>query len=359
MSLSVIQVVPRVPPAVCGIGDYATQLARHLSKDHDIATRFVVAGIEGADATAAEFPIQRVPAGDILALRAAVAGKADALILHVSTYGYQKRGVPLWLAEGLNGSAGVPIVAMFHELYATGAPSSSAFWLQPLQKMILRKIVRNAARLRTNRKAYAQWINGVPVRKAPPATVMPVFSNLGELQAPPALADRPDSMVMFASGIHGGGDFRGTVVRGAALCQKLALRSLQVLGVDASAETIDGVSVLFRKFLPADDLSQLLAACRVAFTTYSPKHLAKSGVFAAYASHGLAVVVSGEEREMPDGLCEGREVTLEQSVLRDSLRPENLQSLANGLRRWYAGHSVCETARSFAADVRGVAGGGK
>lgn len=40
----VLHVVPRVPPAVCGIGDYAWLLAQALRDGHDIHSSFLSAG---------------------------------------------------------------------------------------------------------------------------------------------------------------------------------------------------------------------------------------------------------------------------------------------------------------------------
>lgn len=360
----ILHLLPRTPPALCGIADYAWQLARALRDRHGLSSRFLAAGTGWQDVPpAVEFPIQRVAPGDAAGLRRALrAGPADAgcavVVLHVSLYGYQKRGVPVALVRSLCGAAGAasqpPLLAMFHELYASGSPRSSSFWLQPLQKHLLRRLARRADALLTNRRAYADWLNAVPGRRAGAAAVLPVFSNLGELAQPPPLAQRPPAMVMFASGIHGGGDVGQAVARALHWCRHFGLETLHLLGGAAPKIGVtDGVRICHRGFLPAAELSALLAQCRLASTGYHPEYLAKSGILAAYAAHGLAVISGGQGPELPDGLRHDRELLLDSRLNGDAV-PDTagLQRVADGLHAWYQGHSLAATADRYAAELR-------
>jgi hypothetical protein len=40
------QIIPRLPPAIDGVGDYALSLARQLRHDYDIDTHFII-GVSG------------------------------------------------------------------------------------------------------------------------------------------------------------------------------------------------------------------------------------------------------------------------------------------------------------------------
>jgi len=40
--MNIIQIVPRLPPVIDGVGDYALNLARQLPKDFNIQTHFIV-----------------------------------------------------------------------------------------------------------------------------------------------------------------------------------------------------------------------------------------------------------------------------------------------------------------------------
>ena len=41
-ALEIVQIVPRLPPSISGVGDYAYLLARELRATHDIHTHFIV-----------------------------------------------------------------------------------------------------------------------------------------------------------------------------------------------------------------------------------------------------------------------------------------------------------------------------
>jgi len=49
MSLEILQIVPRFPPAISGVGNYACLLARQLRAAHGIDTRFLVCDPYGSE----------------------------------------------------------------------------------------------------------------------------------------------------------------------------------------------------------------------------------------------------------------------------------------------------------------------
>src|SRR6266513_2083086 len=62
--------------------------------------------------------------------------KYDHVLLHYVNYGFQKRGVPfrlLTILQALVEQHRGRMVTIFHELYASGPPWTSAFWVRPLQ----------------------------------------------------------------------------------------------------------------------------------------------------------------------------------------------------------------------------------
>jgi hypothetical protein len=67
----------------------------------------------------------------------------DAILLHYVNYGYDPRGIPLWLPRVLRYlKSSRPLLTIFHELYARGSWRQSAFWLRPLQMWLARSIAR-------------------------------------------------------------------------------------------------------------------------------------------------------------------------------------------------------------------------
>src|ERR1041385_7558181 len=146
-AMFIISIVPRLPPAVDGLGDYALSLARHLYNDFDIKTHFVVCDPIWVEKSEVEgFSIScltnRSPSALLSSL--AVANPTIIVLLHYVGYGYARRGAPSWLIDGLerwhrsNGAA--RILTMFHELYAKGPVWTSSFWLSPLQKHLAARL---------------------------------------------------------------------------------------------------------------------------------------------------------------------------------------------------------------------------
>src|SRR5262245_33289304 len=142
--MEIIQIVPRLPPAINGLGDYAFLLARELRATHDIHSNFIVCDPDLESTGSLDgFPVQCVAArtasdvGDVLE---GMSGRDTTIFLHYVGYGYDKRGCPSWLVEGLEQwrrlAGGRRLVTMFHELYAFGMPWRSSFWTMPLQRSI-------------------------------------------------------------------------------------------------------------------------------------------------------------------------------------------------------------------------------
>jgi hypothetical protein len=74
----------------------------------------------------------------------------------------------------------VLLVAIFHELYASGRPWQSAFWLSPLQKHIARSILNLSSLAITPTDLYRKRLSRFRKDSAIKITTMPVFSNVGE-----------------------------------------------------------------------------------------------------------------------------------------------------------------------------------
>ena len=111
-----------------GVGDYALTLASKLQDVTGYVTVFATPEISSAT-TVRGFEVR--PFKDL-----AEVSDADRVILHYVNYGYQKRGVPFGLVSRLRQLRRRhrgKFVTVFHELYGSGPPWGSAFWLQPLQ----------------------------------------------------------------------------------------------------------------------------------------------------------------------------------------------------------------------------------
>jgi len=357
--MKILQILPRVPPAVCGIGDYAWRLAQELRDAHDIHSTFLAAGTSWTQPEGqTEFPAHRLEARTAAGLAAFVQARGnewDAVVLHLSPYGFQKRAVPFWLARGWRQLAQIPdrprLLTMFHELYASGPVTSSAFWLQPLQKQVLRVVARASDALRTNRQAYADWLGGIHGLKAAEALALPVFSNFGEPEVLPPWEERDPAMAIFGWGIHSGEPLEAVTRKALACCQRLGLKRLHLIGGPGTAEPgVTGVEIVRHGFMEAAAMSRLLASSRAAYTAYHPRYFGKSTLVAAFAAHGLVLITQGTSPVLPDGLEHGRHV-LHESLLDAAWNQERLPEIGRALRQWYDGHALAGTARSYAAQL--------
>ena len=133
---SVFQVVPRPPGEQDGVADYARTLAGHLRTRYGLETIFLSA------ASSADRPGDFRVYSPLRALPGRLQlGDSDTMVLHYVNYGYDRRGIPMWLVPTLEKIKGATrLLTIFHELYATGSIRQSAFWLQPLQKRMVRAI---------------------------------------------------------------------------------------------------------------------------------------------------------------------------------------------------------------------------
>jgi hypothetical protein len=354
-----LQILPRLPPAVCGVGDYALNLASALKHHHQVETQFLCAGTASPKpAPEILFPSERLPALSAQSLSDWLIrhrSDFDAILLHISIYGYHKRGLPFWLDRGLAQSrlddASLPLTSMFHELYAGGPPTSSAFWLRPFQKAVVRRLARRSTHLRTNRAQYADWLSDLSGHPRSTIQVLPVFSNLGEPASVSNVSSRPPAMAMYAWGIHDGRSLSEALDAAAVLCRRFNLTTIHLIGQGGDKiSPPNGLELQTYGYLPASAISEILSQCKMAYCPYQPLCLGKSGLLASFAAHGLAVITTGKTPELPDGLRDRVEV-LHESFLDTATIPP-LNALGTGLRQWYDSHSLLTHAQTLHSQLQ-------
>jgi hypothetical protein len=345
---TLIQMVPQCGEGPNGVADYAMALARALRPD-GIESVFL-SGTPCAHGTPRqdEWKIVSLPrrqsqclADTIHSLAAAT--KAVAVLLHFSGYGYEKRGAPLWLLQGLRNwhrrRGGVPLVTIFHELYATGRPWQSSYWLSPLQKLIARGILKLSSDAIAPTELYRDWL----LHRSSGARIscMPVFSNVGEpsCQRPPCA--RAAAAVIF--GLAGVEDrlfglYRADVEH---VISTMAIEKIFDIGprFSPTPSSLAGVPVFSKGALPPLAVSELLQHARFGFIAYPFDALAKSGVFAAYAAHGLIPIIFPGRRGSFDGLEAGRHF-LDGLRIDAAVNADGLALIQRHLSAWYASHSL-------------------
>lgn len=340
--------VQLVPPGPGGVRDYVTclqaewqrlgtptqviELSRELTRERSLADRLSDGSSDGT--------------------------ATCSVVLHYSGYGYGQRGLCFWLLDELRAlrarcGDGLRLVVVFHELYASGPPWRSAFWLSPMQALIAARLARLADALWTNTAQHAQWLNS-GAGAATPMRVRPVFSNVGECNRPPAFAERLPQAIVFGS----------PSTRQRAFD---ALRphepTLRRLGIDALIEVGPGAaSTGLPTTLPCrhagrlehSELGRLLLQSRYGLLDYPSQLLGKSGVLAAYAAHGCVALDTRPPGPDTDGLVAGRDYLALDALPGAAWRPDPaaLATMASALAAWYAGHRLARQAQELLALAR-------
>jgi hypothetical protein len=234
---------------------------------------------------------------------------------------------------------------MFHEIYAFGLPWRSSFWTMPLQRSIAARLAELSDRCRTNTTRSARMLECLSPSHRGRIVVQPVFSNVGELDNPPPIDARQPWMLVFGSNNWVRSSFtrhRDELLRA---CSYLGVKKILVIGQSRRNRADFPVPVETLGFLPPDTLSRWMQQAQAGFTSYPAHCLGKSGIFAAYAAHGILPVVA-REGENHDGLAHGQTMTAADS-LSSKVPFEEIAKIPARVTNWYRHHNVRETASSY------------
>lgn len=348
---TVLQIVPHQPGTFDGIGDYALNLARELSADHGITTIFLVAGrtsVTSKEGYAVISGLSRDAIGEL-------AQKCEHVILHYVNYGYQARGIPFTLrafAKQLRSQLRGRWVTMFHELYASGPPWKSAFWLRPLQVGIARDIIDASTACVVSNTPIEEAIHAYdPAKKL---YLAPVMSNLGE----PELDSFDASPKRWA--ICGG---TALITRSLRLFEQVhqlipatfAPTQLDVIGgreeisirasIDRLSRSRPGLSCHYHPEVSAELASEVLRRSSFGWIDYFgagkmwPGMVLKSGAYAAFCAHGIVPILS--HREDPIAL-KGDALPGPYYITPETINfpaPEHLRETQKKIYAWYHAHA--------------------
>jgi hypothetical protein len=301
--MTVLQIVPQLPGSFDGVGDYALTLARRLEHDYQIGSIFAAAKPNN-DSAKGEFPI----ISDLNSLVDS-ATAFEHVILHYANYGYQTRGVPLRLrkvARKLRRKLRGRWITAFHELYAFGPPSRSAFWLFPLQARIARDLIDISDACFVSSDVIEKEIQGYDSRK--PVHLLPVMSNFGEPELTSFNGRSPRRWAICGGTKLLARSLRSFVEAQPFIPKMYFPEQLEVIGGREDHEVRAGLATLTRtmrglscRYHPQIDpagASELLSNCSFAWIDYFgrgkvwPGMIFKSGSFAACCAHGVVPILS-------------------------------------------------------------------
>lgn len=348
--MPIVQITPAYPPDICGVGDYAAILAWKF-QDMGLPIETLVARPGGA------MPKDNIGLArgvDTTELAEAL-DKYNRVLLHFSGYGYARRGLCRWLVDALRrwkaGMGKRRLVTMFHEVYATGPVWRMSFWTASPQKRNARDLaLLSDAHFVSSAGGHTKLIQLLPDINA---ELLPVFSNIGEPDAPAPLCEREGRAIVF-----GGSAQRQKAYKALKRVESELTRRLNQIGVFEITDIgpnmrvpkrIAGCDVKPMGVLPGQEVSNILARARIGFIDYAGDVLTKSGIAAAYFAHRVLIVNSSPIRGEATDPQEGEHFLGLANVMRGVF---DTQKIADAGWSRYRLHGTSETIDKIQAKLK-------
>lgn len=344
--------VPRLPPMMDGVGDYALNLARFLREGHGIPGGFLVADPQWPSVDQLEgFPVHKLATPTTASLAACLAKIGNGQVfLHYVGYGYDPRGLPHWLVDALTELPPGRLTTFYHELWASGPPWSSAFWLHPFQRHLAFKLARISRSILTSTHRMAALIEN-NVR------TIPIPSNVAgrTTPLPAAPGDAPWRIAVFGQApnrlrnlmahekflrlLNQRGQLAKIILAGEGVC-RLPQPSQEVALLEKFLSKFQ--IEIYPDATPAQ-VVQCFSHADFGLWHYPASLLAKSTVFMTALACGCPMVLPAADGnfEFQAGchylLCDGSVESARTFV--DEARTGRLREVGDTGRRWYFEHA--------------------
>jgi glycosyltransferase involved in cell wall biosynthesis len=354
----IISIVPRLPPSIDGVGDYALKVAQQLRKDFSIHTHFIVSnplwtGEDNIDG----FPITQVSdrKPEVLLDLLNKVEDANAVLLQYVLHGYAKKGCPFWLINALEEQKRrnlLPHLAvMFHEIYSMGpgvVPWNTDFWLLPWQKEIAKRLANLSDQNLTSSEKYAELLSartGIPVSSI---ETLPVLSTIGEPCHILPLSVRRKRIVIFGQ-VGNRKKVYQQIDRLSTFSKYLGIEEILDVGpiTENTVDRLIDIPIKTVGEISSSEISEILKNSMVGVLAYDSLRLAKSSIFAAYCSHGVLPINMLSSNISLDGLQEGKHYYTANLLENLHFPSHNLQEVADNAQNWYSTHNYAATAKMF------------
>lgn len=348
----VVQIVSHFAPTTCGVGDYTRLLGAEWLRQQGVPSHVLVAD--------ENWPEGGPPAGwEVRRLRRRHETWADLLerppvgaFLQYSGYGYARRGAPVWLVSMVQSFKRrfpeVALITMFHEVAASGPITTSAFWLRPFQLYVARRLRELSNAAMTNCEANARVLNAVSAHSHRPLVILPVVSNFGERDNGEPWSKRVRRIVVFNSNFGGQMPTSSFWQELADAVRRVKASEVSMIGRPVQLPRDLGFPVVQPGFLAADEVSAILADSAFGYVFHGPLLLGKSGVFAAFAAHGVVPLIHTAMETLPDGLVAGRTYHALQNGFLCGDDTAYFEQIRRNVREWYLPHSLAATTEVYA-----------
>ena len=287
---SIIQISPTIPPNIGGVGNYAKLLADFLKKK-GISSKILVSDhLENKNKINSQFGKNK----DLLFLLNKNSSKK--IILHFSGYGYASRGHCFRLVESLNQWKKIDkrrkLITIFHEVYATGPIYRMSFWTSVPQKYLAKKLAKISDASIVTTRQNKMILSSFNSKKK--IIYTNVFSNIGELNKNKALKDRKNTAIIFGNTYQKEILYKDILLnenKYKKVLKNFFIEKIIDIGprVNISKEIrfmkISSIGIKSKKYI-----SSLFKNSKIGFVFYPVSQMTKSGIVAAYVSHGLIVI---------------------------------------------------------------------
>ena len=349
----VLQIVPRLPTKFCGVGDHAMAVGKSLSVKHRCSVSYlgVNRNMNGAAEEHSQVLPRRTTSELLLALRRADLRHGSVIVLHFSGYSFGSRGICLWLTRAIDRfvceRTDIRLITMFHELWAPVPVFSRNGWVVPIQKLIVRQLVRKSHVVRTNRAEYARELELLCPEVTGQVRVRNICSNFGEPSAVPAISERKKQILIFqppdASTPAGAAFWSGWQ----QLAAQLGWPKTVVAGRAGAVPDHDSIEL--RGFVSREDGSRLMLESQFVYLDYYDGCLGKSSFFGSLAAHGIVPVMPRQNHSEADGLFHGRHYLISGTEQVEDIA--SLQKIADEMANWYSANSISATAADYMQSI--------
>lgn len=330
-----LHIVPSIPPAFNGLGDYCYQLWKHWPSprpEWHVAAAVVP---EGAKEAWPEIQIHGFEHSDQGLFETLQQSKAETVVLHYVGYGYERRGAPGWLPKALadwKEASGGKLVVMFHELYATGPPWKSEFWFCLPQKRIASQLAKLADRWITSCPRYVRVLCDILGAEASTGEMIPVGSNIEPIQAqdedrpwPPETGGKI-KIAVFGMPLTRVRALRAHTGLLRSLLERNLIEEVLLIGKSDKSGTVadetkqfinsSGMPSLFVEALdlPVEEVSRTLLACHIGLVQNSFEILYKSTAYSAFATHGVLPIIPSDSVSHAGNFLENNESKPQQTI---------------------------------------------
>jgi hypothetical protein len=188
-------------------------------------------------------------------------------------------------------------------------PWSSAFWVSPLQRNLIKHLMKTGGFKYTNTEEHRRQLENLGFGRM---ALIPNFSTMREPSVLPSFSKRGNDVIVFGRSDQR----RVTYARGSdalsSLCRYLRLKRIIDIGDPIEGDTkthIDGVPIIRCGRLQVEAINRWMSTSVASFIGYPVPMLCKSSVYAVSCAHGAIPFIcdsQGAQRSCP-GLIAGED----------------------------------------------------